>query len=145
MINFFLKQNISNGSSDQKSIKVALCALLLEVAHCDDEFSNEERNLIIEIVKNKFDLHQEEANELIQTAENERKNSVDLWHFTKQINENYSNNEKFELMEMLWEVVFADKVLDKHEDYIIHIMNKLLKMDHKDMIAAKINARNKIK
>lgn len=142
MLNFLKNKTNSKEFNKNKNIQLALCALLLEVAHCDDEFNDEERNIIIKTVKNKFDLSSEAANDLIEVAENERKNSVDLWHFTKQINENYSHDEKFELMEMLWKVVFADNNLDKHEDYIIHTMNKLLKMDHKDMIAAKIKARD---
>ena len=140
-----LKTNEKKESSSKKNTEIALCALLLEVANCDDKFSEDEKKLITDIVKDKFNLEQEEADELIKTAEQERNRSIDLWHFTKLINDNYSNEEKFELMEMLWGVVFADSVLDQHEDHILHTLNKLLKMDHRDMIAAKINARNKLK
>ena len=145
MLNFLKPKKNSTDSIKKHDIKTAVCALLLEVAHCDDEFTDDERALIIETVKNKFDLSKEEANQLIETAEKEREESVDLWHFTNQINENYSNDDKFELMEMLWEVVYADSKLDQHEDYILRIMHKLLRLDHRTMIAAKINAKSRVK
>ncbi len=122
-------------------LKVAVCALLLEVAYSDDEFSDDEKSRLAGMIKTGFGLTGEEADELITIALEERKRSVDLWHFTKLINENYSLEEKRNLMEMLWEIVYADSVLDKHEDYLMHMLTKLLKLEHREMIAAKLKAK----
>ena len=121
-------------------IEVAVCALLLEVAYSDDEFSDEERVKLSETIKNNFNLSDEEARELIEAAEKERQKSVDLWHFSDLINDKYSNEEKMELLELLWKIVYADNVLDKHEDYLMHQLSNLLRLDNRQLIAAKLKA-----
>ena len=130
-------------SDNNEKIKVAVCALLLEVAYCDDEFSDDEKMQIIKTIQDRFDLNENEAKELIDTAEKERSQSLDLWHYTNLINKNYSNDEKVELIELLWEIIYADDILDKHEDYIIHTLTKLLKIEHKQLIDAKLRAKRK--
>ena len=151
MLKFFKKYiedknetgNDSAIKDNNEKIKVAVCALLLEVAYCDDEFSDDEKIKIIKTIQNRFDLNESEAKELIDTAERERDQSLDLWHYTNLINKNYSNDEKVELIEMLWEIIYADNVLDQHEDYIIHTLTKLLKIQHKQLIDAKLKAKKK--
>ncbi len=125
----------------RQKLKVAVCALLLETAYSDEEFSEDEKTRLVDMIKTGFGLTGEEADELIGIAQKEREKSVDLWHFTKLINENYSREEKINLMEMLWEIVYADSVLDKHEDYLMHTLTKLLKLEHRQMIAAKLRAK----
>ncbi len=135
------EKNKDNENRDEK-LKTAVSALLLEAAYYDDEFSEEEKIRIIKLIKNRFSLNDTEAEELIEIADRARNNSVDLWHFTDLINKNYSDDEKTVLMEMLWETVYADDVLDRHEDYLMHILSRLLKMDPKAMIAAKLKAKS---
>jgi uncharacterized tellurite resistance protein B-like protein len=125
----------------RQRLRVAVCALLLETAYTDDEFSDDEKSRLVDMIKTGFGLTEEETDELLHIAQEERKKSVDLWHFTKLINENYSHEEKINLMEMLWEIVYADSVLDKHEDYLMHTLSKLLKIEHRQMIAAKLKAK----
>lgn len=142
----YFDQKIEDITSEKKEntqqrLRVAVCALLLEVAYSDEEFSDDEKSRLIEMIKTGFGLTGEEADELIDIARREREKSVDLWHFTKLINENYSHDEKINLMEMLWEIVYADSVLDKHEDYLMHTLTKLLKLEHRQMIAAKLKAK----
>lgn len=127
--------------NNEHRIKTAVCALLLEIAYSDDTYSDEEKNLITESIKKKFGLSEKEAEELIETAEKARNDSVDLWHFTNLINENYSLENKIALIEMLWEIIYANKVLDQYEDQLIHKLANLLTLDHKYLIAAKLKAK----
>ena len=131
----------TSGEGDGKREKVAICALLLEIANFDGDFHDEEKRVIIDIVKNDFDLTADEADELIEESERELKGSIDLWHFTKIINQKYSKSEKIQLLEMLWKVVYADGKLHGHEDHLIHKLASLLKLEHKDLINAKISAK----
>ncbi len=130
-----------NGEESQK-IMVATCALLMEMANIDDEFSASERANIMSIIKSDFQLSDEDAKELMATADEELKGKVDLWHFTNLINTNYSAEEKRGTIEMLWRVVYADGKLDKHEDYLIHKLAELLHISHKELIDAKLKAKN---
>jgi uncharacterized tellurite resistance protein B-like protein len=119
-------------------IRIATCALLLEMAHIDDEFSGSEQENIILILKRDYQLSDEYATELIQATEEELKGSIDVWQFTNLINQNYSTQEKNQIIEMVWKIAYADGRLDKHEDYLVHKLAKLLRLTHKQLIDAKL-------
>ena len=119
-------------------IRIATCALLLEMAHIDDEFSGSEQENIILILKRDYQLSDEYSTELIQATEEELKGSIDVWQFTNLINQNYSTQEKNQIIEMVWKIAYADGRLDKHEDYLVHKLAKLLRLTHKQLIDAKL-------
>ena len=123
---------------DTHDIRVATCALFLEMAQIDGEFSASERESIISILKKDYDLSDDHIAELLKISREELKQSVDLWQFTNQINQNYSTEEKVRIIEMIWKVVYADGKLDKYEDYLVHKLAKLLRLTHKQLIDAKL-------
>jgi uncharacterized tellurite resistance protein B-like protein len=118
-------------------IKLATCVLLLEIAYSDDDFSDDERDRIVEVLKEDFQISDDYAEELIELAHLERERSVDMWQFTNVIDNNYSPEEKERVIETLWKVVYADDRLDHYEDHLIHRLAKLLNLDHKQLIDAK--------
>lgn len=123
-------------------IRIATCALFLEMAQIDGEFSEKERQSILGILKQEYDLADEVAVELTEAADKERQDSIDLWQFTNQINENYSEDEKIRVVEFLWKLVYADGKLDQHEDYLIHKLATLLGVRHDQLIDAKMKILN---
>lgn len=147
MIDFFKKafgqsqqQDTAGGqdASREEDLRIATCALFLEIANIDNEFSEDERDRILSIIRSEYGLSEEHALELTQRAMAELEGSVDLWRFTNLINENYTDDEKLRVVELLWRVVYADGVLDKHEDYLVHKLASLLRLTHKHLIAAKL-------
>ena len=144
MKTFFQKTPVEEERSEDKvqKIQVATCALLLEVANSDEEFSEIERENIVRKLKGDFNLSDEYAQELIGLAEKERKERIDLWGFTRLINENYSLEEKIKVIELVWKVIYADGKLDQHEDHLVHKLAKLLKLEHKQLIDAKLKIRD---
>lgn len=139
----FFNNNASlKAGDDSKSretrIQVAACALLLEMASIDDEFSETEEQGIVAILEKEFGLADEMAKEVMELAGEELKENVDVWQFTSLINKNYSPDEKIELMELVWKVVYADGHLDKHEDYLVKKLSRMLNLSHKEMIDAKL-------
>jgi len=127
--------------TEAERLQVATCIILLEVAKSDDEFSSIEKATVGAILKKKFDLSAEAAEELIKVASREREESVDLWEFTNLINENYSKEEKRRIVESAWRVIYADEKLDSYEDYFVHKLAKLLQLDHSDLIDAKLKVK----
>ena len=119
-------------------IQIATCALLLEMATIDGEFNASEKERIISILKMNYSLSDEDATVLIEAADEEVKKSVDMWQFTNFINQNYSKDEKKQVIETVWQVIYADGRLDKHEDYLVHKLAKLLRLSHKELIDAKL-------
>lgn len=131
-----------DGAADAKrpnaDIRIATCALFLELASIDNEFSEEERQEMLSILQREYGLSKAHAVELAEAAVEELKGSVDVWQFTNQINENYTEEEKMRVVELLWRLVYADGKLDAHEDYLMHKLGKLLRLQHKQLIAAKL-------
>ncbi len=121
-----------------KRIRIATAVILLEVANADDEFSQEEQCRIVDILKSDFSLDDESVHELLQISDERRNGSIDIWHFTNIINENYSDEEKLRVIENVWQVIYADGRLDSYEDYIVHKLSSLLHIPLKKMIEAKL-------
>ena len=128
--------------SSERSVSIATCALLLEMAHADSEFSDEEKNSIIRILQSTYAITEDDAKELIRLSEMERQESTDLWQFTNLINHNYSREEKIKVAETLWNIVYTDGKVDQHEEYLMRKLTYLLDLDHQDMIEAKFKARD---
>ena len=133
----------TNGSelvqeSSEHDIRVATCALLVEIARIDETFTEQELELILSILKEKYDLSAEHADTLITEAEAELKQSVDLWQFARLINENYSNEEKIEIVETLWQIVYVDGKMDQYVHYLMSKLKNLLRLSHNQLIDAKL-------
>ena len=129
----------SNQKVNKRRIQIATCALLLELANADDEFTDAEQERIISILKTKFNLSDDNVDDLIKESEQELKESIDLWQFTHLINQNFSEDEKVKVLESAWKVIFADGKLDKYEDYIVHKISNLLGLKHEQLISTKLN------
>lgn len=127
--------------SKEERLRVATCVLLVEVAGADEEFAPEECERIIEILRRRFDLTQDEAEDLLRVSQEKASESSDLWKFTNQLNQNCTPAEKQQVVEEIWRVIFADGNLDAHEDYVIHKLARLLNLDHPQLIEAKMRAR----
>ena len=112
--------------TDVQPIHVAACALLLELAHADEEFTADERHHIEEALVRHFDLEPETVCELITLADQERRRSVDLYQFTRLVAEHYDLGQKMVLVEIMWRVVYADGELAKHESYLMRKVSHLL-------------------
>ena len=121
-----------------RDVRIATCALLLEMANIDGEFSELEKDSIVEVLRNNYQLSAEHAATLMKAAEDELEKSIDLWQFARLINENYSTEEKIKVIETVWQVIYTDGILDKHEDYLVHTLAKLLRLSHKQLIDAKL-------
>ncbi|MEE8193461.1 MAG: TerB family tellurite resistance protein, partial [Gemmatimonadales bacterium] len=89
-------------------LALAACALLLELAHADDEFSDDERHHIEEALTRHFALPLETARELMELADAERRQAVDLYQFTSLITARYDEGQRMVLAEVMWRVVYAD-------------------------------------
>ena len=126
------------GSKPDDELRIATCALLLEMAQMDGKFSDPEREYILSHLKNKFALSDKDLDELMDATRAELEGSIDLWQFTNLINQNYSLEEKIKIVEMIWELAYMDGKLDHHEDYMAHKLANLLRLNHRQLIDAKL-------
>ena len=107
-------------------IRLAACALLLELAHADEEFTEDEEQHLVSAVRRQYGLEEEEADQLLELADKARASAVDLWQFTKLIKQNYSLGQKMVLVEVMWGLVYADGQLSSHEESLIRRVCHLL-------------------
>ncbi len=138
----FAKASADSGQETQlgseHDIRVATCALLVEIARIDETFTEQELELVLSILKEKYNLSADHADALIAEAEAELKQSVDLWQFARLINDNYSNEEKIEIVETLWQIVYVDGNMDQYEHYLMNKLKNLLRLSHNQLIDAKL-------
>jgi uncharacterized tellurite resistance protein B-like protein len=122
----------------EHDVRVAACALFVEMARIDEKFTEAEMGTILSIVKERYGLSREQADALVAEADKELNESVDLWQFARLINENYSTDEKIEIIETLWRMVFVDGKMDRYEHYLMNKLKNLLRLSHDQLIAAKL-------
>mgnify|MGYP001125084609 CR=1 FL=1 len=131
--NFFVNNMAEGGEeageTQPADLRLAACALLLELAYADDEFTEGERVHLKGAVRRQFGLDEDQAGKLIELAEDQRARAVDLWSFTNLIAENYSLGQKMVLAEAMWGLVFSDGELASREDYLMRKISGLLRLE----------------
>jgi uncharacterized tellurite resistance protein B-like protein len=132
-------------TDSELELQIATCALLLEMAHADDEYTPEEEAHIAGLMQQRFGLSPEAFEQIHGLADQRRREQIDLWGFTKTLKTHFSHAQKMQVMEMLWSVIYADDTLADYEDHLVHTLAKLLDIDHRDMIAAKVKILNESK
>lgn len=128
-----------------KKLQVATAALFVEMAKADGNFSDDERERVIRIMQNTFNLDEDCVSELIELSEKKLEESISVYEFTSIINDNFNREEKFELLEDLWKIIYVDDKLDKYEDRLVKVIGGLINVDHKDIINAKLLVKEQLK
>ena len=107
-------------------VQLAACAVLLELAYADDEFTPAERAHIESALRRHFALDEDTASELMELAEMERQQAVDYFQFARTINQHYDLGQKMVLAEVMWGVILADGQIASHESYVVRKLANLL-------------------
>jgi uncharacterized tellurite resistance protein B-like protein len=125
-------------------LRLAAAALMVEVMRADFDAAAEEKEAVLAGVRRHLGLSREQTSELVELAESETEGSVCLYEFTRLIQESFDNARKGRLIEELWRVAFADRVLEAQEEFLIRKIARLLHLPHEDFIAARQRARNRV-
>lgn len=131
------EETISEVVNSKNNLQIATCAIFLEIAYSDDNFSNIEKEQIFKIFRKQFNLSDSEIEELIMHTEEVRKKSVSLYEFTEVINHKLSAEDKYKIVENLWRIILADNVINSYEEYFIRKISGNLNVSHNNLIAAK--------
>lgn len=133
-----LANSNSNIEDTEHRVRLAMASLMIEVAESDYHDAPEERESVLNIVKESFDLTDAETNQIVELARQEHADSIDYFQFTSLINQHYSATERIELIEKLWQIAFSDHVLDKHEEHVIRRIADLIHVAHSDFMKTKL-------
>ena len=124
------------------AIELATAALLVEVGRLDTEIDAAERAAVLRAVRGKFGLSAAEAETLIGLAEAEAREATDYYQFTSLINRHFSQEQRQRVIELMWQVAYADAELSAHEQHVVRKIAGLLYVPHSAYIAAKLRARD---
>lgn len=136
--------NLTVDECRQEKLHIVAASLFIEIAKADGDFSEAERKRIIELMKSDFNLGKECINELLELSELKVKESISIYEFTSAINEQFNRTEKLQLLKSLWKVIYEDGKLDQYEDRLIKIIGATLNLDHKEVIASKLTAKEEL-
>jgi uncharacterized tellurite resistance protein B-like protein len=118
-------------------LQLASVALLVEAACADGTFDAAERQCIRTLIERQFALTSGEADALLEEATRLVENSVQILHFTRTIKDRYTYAERVALIEMLWDVVYANGVPDALEAQLMRRIGGLLYVSDHDRGAAR--------
>ena len=133
-----LSERPEEGKTLDHGLRVVTCALLLEMAKVDGEFSEEEKEGILFLLTKDFKLSEKDAMELMSISRGDMMSSKNLDRYADVISRNHTHEEKIRISEMVWEVAYSDGVIDKREDYLGKRLLKLLRVSQKDIMASRL-------
>ncbi len=126
----------------RRSIELATAALLFETIRSDHEISDPERSAVARAIRTKFDVDDEQAAQLTALAEEEVRQAVDHFQFTSLINRHFTQEQKIRVIELMWQVAYADADINAAERHLLRKIADLLHVPHPDMVAARLRARD---
>ena len=137
-IRTFFQARLSHGPEEHRPDRVAIaaCALLLEIAHADG-LGPQEHESILRAVRSYLGVPEEDVREVLRFAEEARRESVDLYQFTRLVGESFSLEQRRGLVEAIWRVVYSDGVLSAVENQLARRIGELLGLQQPDIQAAR--------
>jgi uncharacterized tellurite resistance protein B-like protein len=133
-----------SASARPDDLQIAVAVLLVEAARMDDTFDQYERGTIETLLEHRFQLSHDETQELLKLAEETAERSHQLHPFTRLTVERMEPKARIGLIEMLWEVAYADGKLDPDEDVLLRRVAGLIYISDEDRIAARQRVLNRL-
>jgi uncharacterized tellurite resistance protein B-like protein len=121
--------------------RLAAAALLYHVTAIDGAVGDDERTRLRALLKDRFDLADDDLDDLMAAAETADKEAVDLYGFTSVLKQRLDIAERERLVGMMWELVYADGTVHEFEDNLIWRAAELLGVSSEVRIRLKQAAR----
>jgi len=134
-----LLSGTSAAPREAPSEQVAVALLLLELARADFDFPEVERIKIRELLAQRYQLDTARADALLQQAQAVEHEVISLYDYVQALNTRLDAAAKRDVMEMLWQVAYADGHLDKYEEHLLRKLAGLLYVSDQDYIRAKLS------
>lgn len=135
-------QSAVGGTAEQEShrLQLATAVLLIEVMQSDSGASEIEVATVERLLKERFNLTTDELAQLMALARSRQEAAHDLHAFTSQLHAAFDAAEKQRIVEMFWQVAYADGKLDDHEHHLMRKLGDLLHLGHAAFIGTKLRA-----
>jgi len=141
LLKFLTIETIETSSADiEHALRVATAVLLVEVARADFIIVPSEKLRLRELLEQQFNLSAQELDALLEEAEADADRMVSIQHVTRLLNEHYDHAMKRRVVEMMWQLVYADGEKDHYEEHLIRQVADLLYVSHSEFIQARHKA-----
>ncbi len=124
----------------EHALRVATAVLLVEVARADFIVEPAERLKLRQLLERQFDLSGLELDALLEQAESDADHMVSIQHVTRLLNQHYDHAMKLRVVEMMWQIIYADGEKDHYEEHLIRQVADLLYLSHSEFIQARHKA-----
>ena len=143
MFNIFKKVKKTTEKNKKVSFEIELtaCVLAYEVARSDGDISQDELRVLLNEIKKITANVGKSEDEILNIIEEYSKNSISFHEFIEDINKDFSKEEKLSLIKFLWDVAYADAILEVNEERLIRRMADLINV--KDLEVLKLKNRSK--
>ena len=131
------RNKTAESGSREDALQLATAVLLVEMSRADYVMDKAQQQSIIELLGQRFELTENEANLLLEVAHEEADAAVSLHEFTRLLNERLSYEDRIHVVEMLWRVAAADDELHKYEDALVRKVADLLYVRHSDLVRSR--------
>ena len=122
-------------------LRLAEAALMVHVISVDGQVTEAELAKMKEILCSRLGLSEDEYQHLFEAAKKANSEAVDLYRFTATVKKQLDRNQRIEIIERLWEMVFADGKMHEFEDNVVWRAAQLLEVETQDRIAMKQRVR----
>ncbi|HBV78022.1 MULTISPECIES: tellurite resistance TerB family protein [Vibrio] len=137
-----LTEGAENASNPSGNADLAIAALLCQVSQADHIVDEQEKNAQVHMLMKLIDITNTEAQELLNEAQVRSESSASVYEFTDQLR-NLEQEQRFELIQAMWQVAYADDHLDPIEEAVIRKVAELLYVNHSEFIRAKLSITEK--
>lgn len=120
--------------------RLAAAALMVHTITIDGVIAGEEKEMLQKALQNKYQLSLEETAELIDEASAADKEAVDLYGFTSVLKRKLDEDERLDILAMIWDMVYADGVVHEFEDNLVWRIAELLGISSRDRMILKKRA-----
>ena len=138
-----LAPKVNKSKASPLELESATAALMIMLATADNHFDELERQTIISLIRNRSHLQKVELEALIEEAELAATNATSIYEFSQQLNTALAYEERVKVVKDMWEVAFADGVIDKYEEYLIRRVCDLMYVSHSDFIQSRNAVRDR--
>ena len=144
MLNIFKKKKVTQDIQKNPEFEIELIGAVLayEIARSDGDISDLELNLLIEEIKKISKKVNKTDEEIFSIIETYSKDSVSFHEFIRDINNDFSKEQKLSLISFLWDVAFADSQLDVDEERLIRRIANLIRIKDIEVLKLKDKAKN---
>lgn len=136
-----LERTAGEQAQDTRALQLACAALLVEVSRADAVVGVEEERARLDALRRAYGLDEAGALELMEEAEALADRAVSLSDFTQVLREHLGREQRVRVVELLWQVAWADGRIDRYEDYWVRKISDLLYVAHADFIRAKLRTQ----